>query len=325
MAGGPSAPYSEAYGSRSATGIAKETSFGQVVAATNFFPMTGNTLEEAPGLFYPQVMQGQRDMNIYPVYGEYAVSGTIDGPLFPSMGIPMLAYAIGTDTVTGTTAPYTHTFAQAVDLASMTIEKNVGDKESQQFFGCRVNKYTLTGQATNTEADISVDVIGQGYQTLTAPTAITTVNESPFIFAEAALSFLGQSVGTVVSFEVDIQNGLQATYTMNGTHYLEYLTPVTLMVNGTLEVVFDSFDDPTYGYYSKMINATSGALTITLTHPASGGSVEINLPEVRLATIAIAPSLTSVVLETLSWTAEYSQTSGFTVGATVTNSVSTAY
>lgn len=287
--------------------------------------MTGCTIEEDPGLFYPQVMQGQRDLNIYGVYGEYKVAGAIDGPLFPTNGIPLFVYSIGTDAVTGTVAPYTHTVSQANQLASFTVEKNVGDSESQQFYGCRVNKYSLKCEASNTEVSATVDVMGQGMQVLDTPTAISVVEEEPFVFAEATLSFLGTTVATVSSIQIDIENGLKETYTLNGTHYLEYLTPVTLHVTGTLDVVFDSFDDPTYGYYTKMLNATTGALQLTLTHPSNGGSVEINLPEVRLQKIAIAPKMTDVVMETLTFEAEFSKTSGYTIQGIVTNGVSTAY
>lgn len=326
MPGGPTAPFNEVFGSKSAVGVAKEATYGTIVAATNFLPMSGCTIEENPGLFYPQVMQGQRDLQIYPVYGQYVVSGTVDGPLFPSMGIPMLAYAIGSDAVTGTVAPYTHTLTQATgQLPSLTIEKNVGGRESQQFFGCRVNQYTLTAQATNTEVDISVDVIGQGVQTLTSPTAVTTVDEAPYSFSEATISLYGSSVGIVNSIEIDIQNGLQSTYTLNGTNYLEYLTPVTLQVSGTMDVVFDSFDDPTYGYYQKMLAGTAGALDATFSHPSNGGSVQINIPSIRIAQIAIAPALTSVVMCTITWQAEYNSTAGYTVGAVVENSEQTAY
>lgn len=287
--------------------------------------MTGCTIDEDPGLFYPQVMQGQRDANIYGVYGQYVVSGTIDGPLFPSNGIQLLTYAIGTDTVTGTVAPFTHTIAQANTLSSMTIEKNLGDKQSQQFFGCRVNQITLAAQATNTEATIAADIIGQGMDVLDTPTAITVINEEPFVFEEATISLLGTAITTVSSIQIVIANGLVSTFTMNGTHYLEYLTPVTLAVTGTIDVVWDSLDDPTYGWYTKMLNETKGAISLTLTHPSSAGSVEVTLPSCRLSKDAIAPSLTGVITETLSFTAEYSQTSGYTVQAVVENGVQTAY
>ena len=287
--------------------------------------MTGCTLDEDPGLFYPQVMQGQRDANIYGVYGQDIVSGTVDGPLFPSNGIQLLVYAIGTDAVTGTVAPYTHTITQANSLASMTVEKNLGDKQSQQFFGCRINQLTLSGQATNTEATISADVVGQGMAVLDTPTAITVTNEDPFVFAEATVSLLGTAIATVSSVSVVIANGLVSTFTMNGTHYLEYLTPVTLAVTGTIDVVWDSLDDPTYGWYTKMISQTKGAISFTLTHPSSGGSVEISLPSCRLSKDTIAPSMTGIITETLSFTAEYSQTSGYTIQGVVENSVQTAY
>lgn len=288
--------------------------------------MTGNSLDVNPGLFYPPVMQGQRDLNIYPLYGQYSIAGTVDGPLFPSNGIEFLVYALGSDAVTGTAAPYTHTISQAATLPSMTIEKNVGGTESQQFYGCRVNKLTLQCAATNTEVTMSADIIGEGVNFLDTPSAITVVNEEPYTFAEATVSLFGQSVAVVNSLEIDIENGLVSTYVLNGTHYLQYLTPVTIAVSGTMDIIFDNFDDPTYGYYNAMINDhQNGTLNVTFAHASNGGSVEIILPEVRMSQIAIAPSLTNVVMQTVSWTAEYNATAGHTISAVVENSVQTAY
>jgi hypothetical protein len=92
----------ERYGSLSATGLAKEATFGVPVAATTFLPMTGNTMEMDPGWFSPHVMQAARDLQIYNLYGEYKFHGALSGPLFPSNAIALLVASIGQDNAVGT-------------------------------------------------------------------------------------------------------------------------------------------------------------------------------------------------------------------------------
>jgi hypothetical protein len=92
----------ERYGSLSATGLAKEATFGTPVAATTFLPMTGNTMEMDPGWFSPHVMEAARDLQIYNLYGEYKFHGNITGPLFPSNAIALMVASIGQDAAVGT-------------------------------------------------------------------------------------------------------------------------------------------------------------------------------------------------------------------------------
>lgn len=325
MPGGPTPPFTEKTGALSAVGLAKETTYGTIATATNFVPSTGCTLETDPGLFAPEVMQGQRDKNIYAMYGQWKAAGAVDGPLFPSMGIPLFVGTIGTDAVTGA-GPYVHTISQANVLPSFTVEKNVGGVQSQQYYGCRVNKYALKCAATNSAATFTADLMGQGASTLATPTAVTTVDELPYIFAEATISWGGNSIPVVSSLSMDIENGLKETYVLNGSHYLQFLTPITLAVTGQLDVVFDNFNDTIYGWYDTwMLSETPAALVLTFTHPSNAGTFKITLPSVRLSKIAIAPKMTDVVMETLSFEAFYSRASGYTIQAQVTNSVSTPY
>ena len=101
----------ERYGSLSATGFSKETTFGVPVAATTWLPMTGNTMEADPGWFSPELMMAVRDRNVFNMYGEAKYQGAVDGPLFPSNAMELLVASIGTDAVTGTGVPYTHTIS----------------------------------------------------------------------------------------------------------------------------------------------------------------------------------------------------------------------
>jgi hypothetical protein len=316
----------ERYGSLSATGLAKETTFGTAVAATTFLPMFGNTMEADPGWFSPGLMMATRDKQVFNLYGEAKFAGAIDGPLFPSNALELLVASIGTDAVTGTVAPYTHTISQANILPSVTVEKNLGGYQSLQFAGCRVNKMSIKAPVGNAPVEMSADMMGQSVAILTSPTAISVTNELPFVFAEASVTLATHARADVTNVQIDIENGVKETYTYSGQHGPSFLTPVTLHVSGTIDVVWSSLNDATYGDFNTMENGTLGALAVSFTHPGGGGySVTLNCPQVALSKYASTVKLEDVLMTSLTFESSKSLPSGYSIQAVVLNGVSTAY
>lgn len=322
----PIPTFTERYGSLSATGIAKETTFGTAVPPTTFLPMSSNTLEVDPGWFSPEVMMAVRDKQVFNLYGEAKYQGTIGGPLFPSNGIQLLVYAIGTDAVTGSTAPYTHTLTQSQgQLSSVTVEKNLGNFQSLRFAGCRIGKYQLKAATGNTAAEITADVVGQSAAILGTPAAVSVTNELPFVFAEASLTLFDNARAEVSSVEITIDNGLKETYTFSGNRGPSFITPVTVHVSGKIDLVWSSLNDPVYGDFTSMAGGTLGQLQVTLTHPGSGGSVQITCPQVVLSKYTNDVKMADVILSSLTFEASRQLPSTNTISAVVTNNVSTAY
>lgn len=315
----------ERYGSLSATGFAKETSFGTPVSATTWLPMTGNTMEPDPGWFSPPVMMATRDKQVFNMYGEAKFNGTVDGPLFPSNAMEVLVAAIGTDSVSGS-GPYSHALSQANTLASLTVEKNLGNYQSLQFAGCRVNKLSIKAPVGNEPVSMSADFMGQSAAILTSPTAVSVTNEIPYVFAEASLTLDSHARADVTNFSMDIENGVKETYTYSANHGPSFLTPVTVMVSGSFDVVWSSLNDSTYGDYTTMENGTLGALAISFTHPGGGGySVALNLPQVAITKYANDVKLEDVIMSSVTFSASKSLGSGYTIAATVVNGASAAY
>ncbi len=323
----PSVLFQEKYGSLSATGCAKESVYGTPVAATSFVPATENTFTSDPGFFSPEVMQAIRDAEIYKLYGEEKDIGAITAPMFPSNGIQYLVYAIGTDAVTGTTAPYTHTVSEANVLSSMTVEKNIGNAQSLQFAGARVGKYSVKAATGNTAAEFTADLVAQSVAILDVPSTVQVVNEEPFVFAEYTLTSGGQTIAQATNFQLDIDNGLKETYTFNQSHELQFLTPTILKVSGTFDVVFDSLDATPYDFFTQMKNGTEAALSFTMQHPASGGSIAFTLPRVVLSKTNQETKAGAVVMEVINFEGLYNlgQSPLETIGVVVTNGISAAY
>jgi tail tube protein len=318
----------ERYGSLSATGLAKESSFGAPITASTWLPMLSNTLEEDPGWFSPGLMMGVRDKQVFNLYGEAKFAGAVTGPLFPSNALELLVASIGTDVVSGAGPTWTHTISQANTLPSLTVEKNIGGYQSLQFAGCRVNKFSVKAPVGNSPVEIAADMMGQSVAVMNSPTAVSVTNELPYVFAEASLSLGGNARAEVTNVTLDIENGVKETYTYSGSHGPSFLTPVTLRVSGTVDLVWSSLNAAVYGDFSTMVNGTLGALQVAFTHPgANGYSVALTCPQVALSKYVNDLKLEDVVMTTLSFEASRPLTGGsqYTIGAVVVNGVSAGY
>lgn len=84
-------------GNLSGFGIAKELTPATPVTATSFEPFTTCNIIPETGLFFPPVMMGVRETDVFALYGQEKLAGPVDGPLFPVNGINLLVGAIGTD------------------------------------------------------------------------------------------------------------------------------------------------------------------------------------------------------------------------------------
>jgi len=282
-----------------------------------------------PGLFSPVTMVGTRDLQVYPLYGQEKDLGAIDAPLFPTNGIELLVYAIGSDVVSGASpGPYTHTISQTNTLPSVTVEKNLGNYQSIQFAGTRVNKFSIKGAATDTEAQMTCDLVAQSFAILNSPSAVVLVDETPFVFAEFTLTWNGFQISEASNFSLDIDNGVKASYTFNGSHEAQFITPTFIHCSGSFDVVWDSLNDAQRGYFSQaVVSQTQAQLSFSMVHPASGGSITINLPRVHLGKPTTDPKMSEVIMQTIPFEAfkNVGGSPATTINAVILNSRSTAY
>lgn len=394
--------------------MAKEATFGTPVVPTQDLPMTGNTMDTDPGLFYPELMIGTRDLQTFGLYGEEKDAGGVEGPVFPTNGILFFTAAIGLDgspgygvtgtagggvtttlnggvsagatTVTVTSAtgivanttviqidvntpstpltaecrlvtnvatnvltldaplvynhltaaavisvvsPFTHLIVESgiTNIPSLTVEKNIGASQSLQFAGARVNKFDLKGQASNTELSMTCDMIAQSVALLTSPSAVTIVDEPPFVFSEFIVDYAGGQIKSPTNFNLSIDNGLKPTYTLNGNVELQFNPSTALHVNGSFDVVFDTFNDSTYGFWSFMQAHNEAAISFSATHATTGYGITVSMGKCLLKMANVDPKVSDIVMQTVPFEARRSLSASpsVTISATVTNAVHTAY
>jgi hypothetical protein len=229
--------------------------------------------------------------------------------------------------VKGVVAPYTHTIQQANSLPSLTVEKNIGGYQSLQFAGTRVNKFDLKAPTGNTAVEMSADLMAQSVAVLDTPSVVAVTNELPFVFSEASLNFFGGARADVSNVGITLENGIKETYTYSGAHGPSFLTPVTFKVSGAVDMVWSSLDDATYGDFTRAHNQTLGALTFTLAHPASAGTITISLPQIVVSKFSAPLKAEDVVMSQLTFEASRPLTgaSQYTMQATVANAVYLPY
>jgi hypothetical protein len=228
-------------------------------------------------------------------------------------------------------APFFHDIVPANVLASVTLEKNLGTFQSEQYAGTRVNKYALKLPTTNTEASFSADLIAQSVAILNSPTAVTVDPGVPFIFTNGSLSIFGNNP-QITNVSLTIENTLKDTFTVQNQHTLQFLTATSRKVTGQFTAVFTSLNDTTWGYFNQMMPSLTatpvqGAISLTLAQPVGvGGSTwEINLPQVNLAKVGDEIKIGDIILQTFDFTASYQISSGAVLTSYIANSTNLPY
>lgn len=288
---------------------------------------TSVTVASATGFTVGQVVQVDVNVTSTPTTAECRKITTIVGSVLTLDVALTYAHASGVAVigVLSTAEQFTHSIQQAVALSSYTIEKCLGGPvalggESLQFAGSRVNKLSINVTATDAEAALSADMVAQSAAVLDAPTNVVVVNEMPYVFSEGSLSLFGQTLAIANGFTMDIDNKLISTYTFNQSHNLEFLTPGMIEVSGKVDLVWQSFDDATWGYFTQMLNAGHGVLSFSLAHPANGGTVTFSCPNVYIKSVTEDPKPEDIVMSSLNYVAFLNLATNNTVSATIVNS-----
>lgn len=161
-------------------------------------------------------------------------------------------------------------------------------------------------------------------------TPITVANELPFVFSEAVVNMnFGAGYGgnvqasQVANLSLDVENGIKPTYTFNGSHDLQFLTPVSRKISGQMDVVFTSLTDSQWGFFDIMQGQIQGSVALSITHPTgstttspyvqgyttattnAGYGLNITLPAVNFAKYTDALKMEDVVMTTLNFEASY--------------------
>lgn len=149
----------QARGSKGRMGYQVETSFATMPTTPDLklLYFENESLQEKINTITSQIIRDNRNP-VAPVRGNRDVSGTINTQLAPNIGT-LLRAALGANTTTGSTSPYTHTM-KVGDLPSLIVEKGFTDLGKYLLYlGLKISRLNMSARAEGYQA-ISFDLIG---------------------------------------------------------------------------------------------------------------------------------------------------------------------
>jgi hypothetical protein len=257
--------------------VGVESTPGTPVARTRSWPINGSTLTSTRA----RAPRGRLSHGTAGyVKDEYVQGVEVGGALtipasYNGLGLLVRA-AMGSASSSGA-GPYTHTYAAAAALPSLTVEEIYGDSgRSIVYAGCKVNSLGLT-VTPGGEVLWNVDLIGMsaaadaGAGSPSYPTAVFTEAY------ECVITWGGNSLGTVKSAEVGIANGATRRPQVGALTSAEPSAGVPRRASATVVVDKDSFS-PRIAETAD----TQGDLVLTFTDTATGTkTITITLQDCR--------------------------------------------
>jgi hypothetical protein len=249
-------------------GVAKESTYGTpVTTGIRWLPMKNPDTE---GEIKYQLDQGMRGVAAK-TFGAYA--GVQDGKFsydldwYVTDTPQLLTCILGADTVTGTSAPFTHTFKLAAgEPASLTVHDFDG-VEQWQYAGSYLSQASFK---LDSEGGLSCAVQGNGFFPVSEATSSPSFAAEPYFLGwETALSIGGSSNLRLVSMQLDLKRALTIRWTADNTQQPRFVFVGPLDVSG--KVTFDIEDDTELNYF---VNNTQPSFQALLTQPTTTNTIK---------------------------------------------------
>lgn len=225
---------------RSYLGIAKESTYGTAVAATNFVPVSGVTPKDNVTLIQDQGWRG----SMVDEYGETAgpISAELDfsGDVFTdTIGFP-LAGILGDIASTGTAAPYSHVISVLNSgngqPSSYTINDNYA-AGNRRYAGAKFSEVQISFAADGVLTH-STKAMTLGSAPTTAPTpSFSPIGQLPGW--TGVMSINGSTVSGVTDGEVDIKRSVTVINAVDGSQTPLYLWSGTVAVTGKATLIME--------------------------------------------------------------------------------------
>ena len=320
-------------------GLGKESAFGTFVTSTMFLEFNSESLKYAIEPVKIEAINGSRDFKKI-VQGNASVSGGIEAPFNVAADACVILFKQamgGTSTViAASSSSYTHTLtpgdmennrstSTANHLKGLSIAVRPGDSAAQtwNFFGCRVNQFTLKADV-GSPVVMSAELVGQGCSISATMPAASYSDVNPVIFAGASVK-TGATTTTVAveyvkSFELSINNNINTDHRVLGSRLVQQLPPVMREITLKVSQVFD-----TTTAYDRFIAQTDTTFELTLDSQivlgASTGTYNcvITLPRCVLGPNNPAVSGPGPIQQELEYICLWDSATSYSINATVRN------
>jgi hypothetical protein len=235
-------------------GLAKEATYGTVVAPTVYLSPETESLGVDNKLSTPMAARQTKGMNP-PGIGSVTAGGNLTLLMdVDSMGL-ILANSMGLDTVStpGTafgTGGHLHTFTLANILNSMTVSVDNGAGYYHQYVGSKVGKLSISGSSGDL-LKAQFDIMSQTDIVVSSGSlsSATWSTKSFMEFGHLALTANGGNGGSVMlngvavdiqKFSIALDNGIVPHIGSTGGRFAVGMDSVSGKVSGSFDIAFDS-------------------------------------------------------------------------------------
>ena len=308
--------------------LGKESTWGTEVSATDIIPVTSDpTFTTEYNAVRDSGRRGIAAMDYQLLQGGGRSTVSLEGSAYPSTIGHYLMAILGTDTKTGASTPYVHTFTLAAATPSYTIE-DVNPTQDRTYTGLKCSEVGFTFNAADGLLQATSSWTGKTPTTNTRTTGLTATLEKPWIGIDASVSLGGSVVARVTTFS------LTMTRAADPIHATGSRDPIRID-EGPLEVTFsvalDAGATPTDDLTKYL--GSSGAFTehpivLTCTYGASTTlrSIAFTMTNANYGEGAATRDMGSGLYQlTFSGRAMYNTTDSGPIKVVLNNAQSTAY
>ena len=262
---------------KSYLGIAKETTKGTAVAATNFIPFTMNTFKPVDVIapLYDTGLRGSMAENYAYLQGRKSTTVDFGGPVFADTVGYLIAGILGDVTTTGASAPYTHAIALKNAVASggdaQPTSFTITDfytANTRYYPGCQVNSFSLNFNADGM-LEYTTQMMGFPSSTTTAPSpSFSTV--LPTQVWTGTVTIGGSSVGYTRSASLELARKAEVIFGISNTQspYQVFLGAFTARGKATFVMQDDT-------ELTRYLTNTQPAITFNFSTGAGASATQV--------------------------------------------------
>lgn len=306
-------------------GIAKETTWGTAVPATDVIPVTEFRENNQADVIRDQGLRGVPARDFNSQQGSTHAELTLGGLVMPEQIGWLLHNIMGTDGVTGA-GPYVHTLAMAASPSPHTIEgqTSTAANDTIKYSGFRASKLTFNFEAATGAMAFTCEgsSIAGVLMTGTNP-ALPTYNNPWEGWRCTVASGTGAFVNRVISAEISLIRELQVLHTLRANQAPYMINAGPLAVEGKVTLTA-----PDYADYTTWLNHTTTSLVFTFTYGSAGTlrSIVFTLTSANLGNGPVELDRTQIgVTFALSFLGLYNATDVGPLGVVLTNSKTAVY
>lgn len=252
-------------------GVAKETIWGTAVAPTYFVPFKDAKPEDVIDTVRDQGIRGALASTYNVLQGVKHSTMDISGEVFPDIiGLFLLAL-LGSDTVTGASAPYSHAFKLARTTQPPSLTHSRYDGTNMRQFAGHVGEELSLKWSKGAAIEFSFKSQGKSSAvgTTATPTPTTTI---PLLGWEFAVTLAGAANLNLTGFDISLKRKLYVQHAINNSQ--DPTSIVALGLAATGKATFDKADDTEL---SAFLNNTQPALVLTGTQPTTNYQLIIQM------------------------------------------------